>query len=612
MNRLKAYFRETYFRGEVYRRFFPYLRPYAPAVLVVVVTETLLVGAGLAEPWMMKILVDHGLGGQPLPAWIPRAFPFMNSSSAFGIVLFAVLGGFALKLITKAINFGLDYVKSRIRSGMNFSVQLDMFSHLQRLPFSYHDRTTVGDSIYRVSSDANFVSTMVYSNPRYLFKSLLSLGAIVWIVFSLDWVIAVLAMAIAPIQYISIGFYSKLFKGKTMHVRALEGKPFTIIQEVLSCLRVVKAFGQEEREEKRLRRHGWAAVRARIRLDTQRGVFSETLSLVSSIDRVVITLVGALRVLSGNITLGELMVVLAYVGQIHEPIETLGDTFTNIQGSLIDADRALQVLDVDPEIKDKPGAVRLLKVRGEVAFESVGFAYAGAEAVLHNFSLKASPGEVVALVGHTGAGKTTVANLLVRFYDPSSGRVTLDGHDLRDLTVSTLRDNIAVVLQEPILFSATIAENIAYSRPDASGEEIEAAARAANAHEFICELPNGYDSNVGERGVRLSGGERQRIALARTFLKDAPVLILDEPTSSIDSQTEQVILEALERLMVGRTTFIIAHRLSTTRHADQIIVMEKGRIVEVGKHDELMRRGGLYQRLHGIQFKVPEPASEPS
>ncbi len=601
VEKLGTYFRDTYFRADVYRRFLPYLRPYVPGVGVVVVTEVVLVGFGLLEPWATKIMIDNGLSGQPLPAWFTQIFWFMASASRLGIILFAVLGALVLKLITKAMYFGLEYLKSRVRSGINFTFAMDMFNHLQRLSFSYHDRTTVGDSIYRVSNDTSFVSTMIYSNPRYLFKSILELASILWIVLRLDWLIAVLAVAVAPFQYVSISFYSKLFKEKSLRVRRMESKVTIIVQEVLSCLRVVKAFGQEERERRRLEDHGWAAVRARIRLETQRSIFSEALSLVSRLDRTVITLIGALRVLSGHITLGELMVILAYVGQIHDPIETLGDTFTNIQGMLIDAERALQVLDVEPEIKDRPGAKRLDRVQGAVAFEDVGFAYASGNPVLHHVSFTARPGEVLALVGPTGAGKTTVASLLVRFYDPASGRVTLDGHDLRDLTVRTLRDNIALVLQEPILFSATIAENIAYGRPDASMDEIVAAAKAANAHDFITALPDGYQSQTGERGVRLSGGERQRIAIARAFLKNAPVLILDEPTSSVDSRTEQAILDALERLMLGRTTFIIAHRLSTVRQADQILAMEKGRIVERGTHSELILQNGIYAELYRVQ-----------
>jgi ABC-type multidrug transport system fused ATPase/permease subunit len=312
-------------------------------------------------------------------------------------------------------------------------------------------------------------------------------------------------------------------------------------------------------------------------------------------------LLAAFHVLSGKLTVGEMLVILAYVSDIHAPIEEIGGTLAGWQHSLASAERALEVLDTVPEIRDRQGARALDRVAGKVSFQDVCFAYDLEHPILHRVSFSAEPGEVVAIVGPTGAGKTTLASLLIRFYDPASGRVMLDGHDLRDLAVQTLRQNIALVLQEPILFSGTILDNIAYGRPSAAVEEVVAAAKAANAHDFIMALPDGYASECGERGVRLSGGERQRLCVARAFLMDAPVLILDEPTSSIDSRTELVIIEALDRLMVGRTTFIIAHRLSTIRRADQILVLDEGRVLERGTHAELVSQGGLYAELYRIQ-----------
>ena len=589
---------------DVYRRFLPYVRPYTPSIAFVVVIEICVIGLTLMEPWMTKILIDSGLNHQPLPEWLKRVFTFLASGSGVRIVLFAILGALVLRLTRHVIDFVLNYViKVRIRNGIDFTFKTDMFYHLQKLSFSYHDRTTVGDSLYRVNNDTTFISDMLYSNPRYLFTSILQLTAIMGIVAQLDWVIAVLAVAVAPIHYISIGFYSKLFKEKSLRCRAMESKVQTVIQEVLSCLRVVKAFGQEDRERKRLEETGWTAIRARVRLEVQRGLFSQLLGWVSRLDSTLIALICAFRVLGGHISIGEMMVVLAYVSQIHDPIETLGSTLTDVQTSMIDAERALQVLNVEPEIQDLPDAKTPEHVNGAVVFEHVGFGYDQDKPVLHDIELSARPGEVVAIVGPTGAGKTTATSLIARFYEPTSGRVTLDGYDLRELTIKTLRDHIALVLQEPVLFSGSIRDNIAYGRPDAAMEEIEAAARAANAHDFITALPKGYETEAGERGVRLSGGERQRISIARAFLKNAPVLILDEPTSSVDSRTEEVILDALDRLMIGRTTFIIAHRLSTIRHADQIVVMDKGRIVEQGTHESLLQQNGLYAHLLKVQSR---------
>jgi ABC-type multidrug transport system fused ATPase/permease subunit len=381
----------------------------------------------------------------------------------------------------------------------------------------------------------------------------------------------------------------------------MESKAQSFMQEALSCLRVVKAFGQEDREHERAVDQRWRAVRARIHLDLQESIFSFALRFLSRIDRSAVLLLCAYHVFQGRLTIGGLLVVMTYVGQLQDPIDAIGDVLTDMQNSLVSAERVFEVLDIAPEIKDRPDSKSLSLVHGAVAFENVSFGYDPSRPVVHKIDFEARAGEVVALVGPTGAGKTTIASLLMRFYDPDSGRVTIDGEDARDLSMRTLHDNVALVLQESVLFSGTIRDNIAYGRPDASQEDIEEAARSANADDFISALPDGYHSQVGERGVRLSGGERQRIAVARAFLKNAPVLILDEPTSSLDSRTEKVILDVLDRLMAGRTTFIIAHRLSTIRYADQILVLDQGRIVERGEHDELLLSDGLYSQLHRLQ-----------
>ena len=604
MKRLRRLFQPLgrYFRASVYGRLVPYLRPYKLPVAVVLLILLAQVGVNLAEPWSMAFLVDNGLKGLPLPAWVRQAFPFLPGNAA-AIVVFAVLFGIVVYLVGVALQIAGDYLKSRVNDGIILAFQADLFNHLQRLSFTYHDQTTVGDSLYRLNNDTGFISTHLWGNFRHLLTSGLTLVAMFWIVLWKDWQLALLSLAIAPVLYGSVWFYGKYFRAKSKHVKHMESESQTVLQEVLSCLRVVKAFGQEDREQRRFEEKGWAALYARLRLSLEQSLFSSGVGFATKISRGVILLVGGLHVLNGRLTLGDLLVILAYVSQIQGPMEDIGQTLTDMQLSMASAERVLEVLDTEPEIRDRPGARALERVGGAFACADVGFAYIPGQPVLHHINLTVRPGEVVAIVGPTGAGKTTLANLIARFYDPQSGRVTLDGHDLRDLTVKTLRDNIALVIQEPILFSTSIRENIAYGRPSATMAEIEAAARAANAHDFITALAKGYDSQVGERGVRLSGGERQRIAVARAFLKDAPVLILDEPTSSIDSRTELVIIDALDRLMAGRTTFIIAHRLSTIRRADQILVIDNGRIVEVGTHAELLKQEGLYAQLYRIQSR---------
>jgi ATP-binding cassette subfamily B protein len=590
-----------HFRADIYARLFPYVRAYKWIMATTVVLELAQSGLGLLDPWPLKVLIDNGLSGKPLPAWLGRLVLVPLARPRVAIILGAVVAGLVLRLGSGVLDIGIEYVKTRINTGMNLRFAADLFNHLLRLSFKYHDQTTVGDSIYRVNSDTSFVSTMIWSNFRHLLTALVSFTGMLWIVVRLDWQVAFLALGVVPLQYLSVGLYGRLFNEKSKRIKIMESKAQSFMQEALSCLRVVRAFGQEDREHERAVHQRWQAVRARIHLDLQESIFSFALRFLSRIDRSAVLLLCAYHVFEGRLTIGALLVIMAYVGQLQDPIDAIGDVLTDMQDSLVSAERVFEVLDIEPEIRDRPGAKSLPRVHGAVAFEHVSFGYEPSRQVVHRIDFKARAGEVVALVGPTGAGKTTIASLLMRFYDPDAGRVTMDGYDARDLSVRTLRDNVALVLQESVLFSGTIRDNIAYGRPDASLEEIAAAARSANAHDFISILPDGYDSQVGERGVRLSGGERQRIAVARAFLKNAPVLILDEPTSALDSRTESVILDVIDRLMAGRTTFIIAHRLSTVRYADQILVLDKGRIVEHGEHDELLQFNGLYSQLHRIQ-----------
>ncbi len=591
-----------YFRATVVARLLPYLRPHAVAIAFVLANLVAQVGFQLLDPWWLQVFIDHGLGGKPVPDWLGRLLPGLAAGGG-PVLVFVVVGSFAVHLVRNSLAITGDYVKSRVNTAVTLRFQADLFRHLQKLSFAYHDQTPVGDSLYRLTKDTDFISPLLWGNFRHLLTSALTLVGMVWVLFRLDWQLALIALAAAPFLYVSVPVYARYFRPRSKRVRTMESRSQSVLQEVLACLRVVKAFGQEDREQRRFESEAGEARRARLRLSLEQTVFSSVLGLSTIISNSAILLIGGYHVLHGQLTLGQLLVIMSYVAQIHAPLETISSTLSDMQMSMVSAERVLEILDLEPDIRDRPGVTALKRVAGAVAFEGVEFAYRPDQPVLHHVGFRARPGEVVAIVGPTGAGKTTMASLIARFYDPGRGRVLLDGHDLRDLAVRTLRENIALVIQEPILFTGPIRANIAYGRPDASTGEIEAAARAANAHDFISALPDGYDTEVGERGVRLSGGERQRIAIARAFLMDAPVLILDEPTSSVDSRTELVILEALDRLMVGRTTFIIAHRLSTVRRADQIVVVDQGRVVEHGTHGELVRQDGLYAQLYHIQTR---------
>jgi ATP-binding cassette, subfamily B, bacterial len=589
-----------YWRFDIYRQVLPYIRPYTLGMVVVVALTLLGSLIGLLDPWPMKLLIDSGLSGKPIPAWLDSV-PFVSANGATGVIVVAVLAILVLTVIQRVVNLAEDYLETRINYKMTLRFRADLFTHLQRLSFSFHDRNPVADSVYRVQEDTGFINTLIWANFRNTLTSVITFGGMLFILLRLNWQLALLALISIPIHFATISRSSNRFRKRSKDVKAMQSRNQTIVQEVLSLLRVVKAFGQEEREQRRYVESASKTVRASLRLMLLEDSVGIALGTVTAINRGLILLVGALDVLHGSLTLGELVVILAYVDNLYWPLEMIGEVLTNMQLSLASAERVMEVLDLEPDITDRPGAVQLDRVAGAVELRNVDFAYPGGGQVLHDISLAAEPGEVVAIVGPTGAGKTTLANMIVRFYDPTAGNVLLDGHDLRDVTVSTLRRSMALVIQEPLLFTGSIRENIAYGRPDAEMERIEAAAAAANADAFIKGLPDGYDTEVGQRGMLLSGGERQRIAIARAFLMDAPILILDEPTSSVDSRTEASILDALDRLIQGRTTFVIAHRLSTIRHAGQILVIDGGRIVERGVHDELLTNDGLYAEFHRIQ-----------
>jgi ATP-binding cassette subfamily B protein/subfamily B ATP-binding cassette protein MsbA len=395
-------------------------------------------------------------------------------------------------------------------------------------------------------------------------------------------------------------------------VKGMEGESLAIIHEAISMLRVIVAFGRENHEYQRFRTQGERAVGARIKVTVRQTLFSLAVNMTTAVGTALVVGLGAYHALQGELTVGQLLVAIAYLAAVYKPLEAISYTLGTLQERLVGTRMAYELMDTVPDIKDAPGAVSIQRTRGRVTFEGVRFSYSGRVDTLKDISFEAPPGQILAIVGPTGAGKSTLVSLLPRFYDPSQGRILLDGRDVRTIRLRSLRDQISVVLQEPLLFSGCIRDNIRYGRLDATMDEVIEAAREANAHDFIMELPDQYDTQIGERGAQLSGGERQRISVARAFLRDAPILILDEPTSSIDSRTEAVILDALARLMAGRTTFMIAHRLSTIRDAHLVLVLHHGEIVEQGTHVELLERDGVYRQLYDIQTGVRPLRTEPA
>ena len=577
-----------------------YLRPYwklATLSAILIVLGGLI---GLLAPWPLKIVIDHVLGHAPLPPLLHRIFgPLASNPST--LMISAVLAGFGFTLLANGISVLDSFVNTRTEQNMVLDFRSDLFEHAQSLSMAFHDQRRAGGLIYAINFQADGAARLVMAVPP-LAQSAVTLVGMFWIVFHIDRTLALLSLAVVPFLYYSIGHYATHIQGRLHRVRQMEAESLSIIHEAVSMLRVIVAFGREKHEHRRFREQAKQAVEERVGVTVRQTLFSLAVNTTTAAGTALVLVFGAHRAMQGRLTPGELVVVLSYIAAVYQPLEAISTTIGSLQDVFITLRGAFNLLDTEPDIRDAPGAADIGRAKGRIQFKHVHFSYSKRTATLTDVSFDARPGQVVAIVGPTGAGKSTLVSLIPRFYAPRRGQILLDRKDVSEITLASLRRQISVVLQEPLLFSGTVAENIRYGRLEASMEEVVEAAKAANAHDFIDQLPDGYETQIGERGVNLSGGERQRISVARAFLKDAPILILDEPTSAIDSRTESVILDALDRLMVGRTTFMIAHRLSTIHRADQILVMDQGRIVERGTHEELLAANGVYRQLHDMQW----------
>jgi ABC-type multidrug transport system fused ATPase/permease subunit len=554
---------------------------------------------GLAEPWPLAVILNQVLHSEN-PTGIMKDI-FGTDPTTWVVLASMLLLRFMLVVVGNAFTVLNHYLGAKTEQNMILDLRSDLFAHVQRLSFTFHDERKTGALMSQINTQAAAVGNIVMVVPPIIEATLTLIGMLV-IATLIDWQLALLSLLVIPMLFWSFGMYGSRIVPRVQKVQELEWRSLSIVHEAMSMMRVIVSFGREDYEHKRFREQGKTAVDERVKLTVSQSLYTLGVQTATAAGSSIVLGVGAWHVIQGSISIGELIVLMTYIGSVYQPLEQISTTVGNIHEELVQFNSSLNLLDTDPEVQEKSDAIELGRADGHVAVEGLDFSYKGRKDTLEGIDLDAQPGERIALVGHTGAGKSTLMSLLVRFYDPQSGRILLDGVDLRDLTLASLRDQISVVLQEPLLFSGTIEDNIGYGRLDASSEEIRDAARAANAHDFISQLPLGYDTILGEGGAKISGGERQRICVARAFLKDAPILILDEPTSSIDSKTEGVILDALDDLMVGRTSFMIAHRLSTVRHADQILVIEHGRIVERGTHEELVRDGSVYRQLHDAQL----------
>ncbi len=584
-------------------RCLPYLRPFRKQAVTSVVLTAFLAGLALAEPWPLAFVIDSVLGDKPVPSWVSG----IVGDGSGALILFAVGGSLLITLASGGLTVVNEYLTTTVDQRMVLDFRSDMFEHAQRLSLTYHDDSSTGLLMYRLNNQASALGKIVVALPE-LVQSVLTILGMAYVTYRIDRDLALLGLAVVPLIYYSTTYYANRIEPQLFRVRGMEARNLTIVHEAMSMMRVVVAFGREKHEFHRFRKQGEAAVDARVHLTVRQTLFKLAVSFLTAAGTAGVLGVGAQQVLAGQMSAGELLVIMSYIAAVYTPLESMTNLMATFQQQFISLEHSLELMDTPIEVTDRPGAKAIGRARGELELDGVWFSYKTRPDTLRDISVSIPAGHAIALVGPTGAGKSTLVSMITRLYDPDRGRLLLDGADIRDIKLESVRAQFSIVLQEPLLFSGTIQQNIRYGRPGASLEDVIEAARAANAHEFITNLPDGYDTRLGERGTKISGGERQRIAVARAFLRDAPILILDEPTSSIDSRTEGVILDALDRLMEGRTTIMIAHRLSTVRSVDQIVVVNDGQIVQSGTHDELIEQDGLYRQLWHAQVRERQRA----
>ncbi len=574
----------------IYRRVLRYYRPFLGPTIGALLLSVVAIAVNLLKPWPFKLIVDNVL---PADSAFRAANP--NWRSFIPLLCLALVG---LQLVWGILNLITNYILVKIGLQALLKLRTDLYAYLQSLSLKYHDARRSADSSFRVAYDSQSIQTIFNKGFTGIFGSVITLVGTFIVMLRLDWELTLLSLGIVPLIVGAIYFFAHRIRTESTSIQEQESAVLVQVQEGLSGIRMVHAFGREDFEVSQFHQRAQQSLQANLRLTLTNVKSALVISTLMVVGTAAMYYLGTLHVLAGTLTLGSLFVFSTYLTMLYQPLESLTYTAWAMEGATAGAKRCFEVLDREDDVRDSPGAVSITETQAAIAFDRVSFAYDEQNPVLDGIDLRISPNQIVALVGGTGAGKSTLLSLVPRFYDPSAGVVSLDGRDVRDITKKSLRSQIAIVLQDTLLFSTTIRENIAYGRPGASDEQIREAAQRAQADTFISRLPNGYDSPVGERGGHLSVGQRQRIGIARAFLKDAPILLLDEPTSALDPTTEAAIMETIKELMHGRTTLIVTHRLATIHNVDQIVVLEHGRIVESGRGADLVAKGGAYAKLY--------------
>jgi ABC-type multidrug transport system fused ATPase/permease subunit len=575
-----------------------FLRPFRARVVVISILALTEIGLAALAPWPLKLVVDNVLGDRPLPGPLAALATSLGGPSQAAILVFIVVTGLLLQVAHEVGRMANTQLQVELGQRVVYRLRERLMSHLQALPMRHHLVTRTADSVYRLDADVYCVDNLVIGGLFPLVLAFVKLAVMFVVLVYVDPALGFLSLAVVPFLYLCLRYYSTTLTQRAERVKALESSLIERAFEMLVTIAAVKSFARERHELERFGRTGDDTMRARLSLTWQESLFSVAVTAITLAGTALVLIVGGLHVIEGTLTVGSLLVVIAYLGAVYSPISAIAYTAGSIQQAVVSARRVRELLALEPEPLEDDKGLDASAIRGDIRFDRVSFSYDGARRVLEEVSFRAAPGELVAIVGLTGAGKTTIANLVPRFFEPTAGRVLVDGVELKEYSIRSLRERIALVPQSPVLFSGTIGENIRYGRLDASDEDVEAAARAAHVHEFVLRLPQGYDTPVVEAGATLSGGERQRLGIARAILKNAPILILDEPTSSLDAISEATVFDALRRLRRGRTTIVIAHRLSTIRDANKILVLHEGRVIAQGTHDALMSSNALYRRLY--------------
>ncbi len=567
----------------ILKRTFADARPYWPSIGLIFVLNFLASPISLLKPLALKILIDNGFSGKAVPSYISFFFPKDFDFTFMAIVWVSVLLVVLVAIFENLYNLIIWIVNAQTGEKLVRSFRNRLFSHIQRLSLAYHDKKGSSDSIYKIQFDSSSIRTFIIGNLSPILSSFITLFGMVIIIFFINWRFALIVCLLIPPIVFLIRYSTVKLKNDWKKVMESESNAMAVVHEVLGSLRVVKAFGQEEWESNRFMAKSDIAMKGQMSIAWTSAIFYFLVGMAFASVTAGFIYWGAIYVDQGQMTLGELTMVISYLAQVYAPVDKISKSLNGVQSSLTSMDRVYNLLDEKEEVKEATNPISIDKAKGMIEFQGVSFAYNSSDLILDNVSFKIMPGDRVGIMGSTGAGKSSLINLITRFYDPVSGNILLDNINIKDYKVIDYRNQFSLVLQEPVLFSTTILENIAYGRKNASENEILEAAKSANAHDFINRFSLGYQTFVGERGMQLSGGERQRIALARAFIKDAPVLILDEPTSSLDIKTELQVIEAIERLMKGRTTFMITHRLDTLSNCNIILHIEKGKLLEVIK-----------------------------